>query len=125
MRSRPIRVRDGGERPADAGARAVGVAEPDPTAVVLDDLLAQGQADARSAVRVPAVETLEDDEHLVGELGLDADPVVPALELPRVSHPPGGDPDLRGPVGVAELDRVAHQVLPEHRQQGGVAVDHG
>src|SRR6266498_2166509 len=50
--------------------------EPDPSAMVFDDLLDDRQADSGPLVGVPCVQPLEDHEHLVGELGLDADPVV-------------------------------------------------
>ena len=50
--------------------------QPDTAAVELDDLLADGQADTRTAVSLTSVEPLEDDEYLVCESRLDADPVV-------------------------------------------------
>src|SRR5688572_2232723 len=48
---------------------------PDPSAVELDDLPAERQADAGPLVDVAPMESLEDHEHALGELGLDADAV--------------------------------------------------
>src|SRR6476646_1253920 len=73
------------KRPAEHRARGhpwCGV-EPEPAAMVLDDLLAHRQADAGATVGVPPVQALEDHEDLVLVLLLDADPVVAAGELPH------------------------------------------
>ena len=66
FRSRILRLRQGEAQPGALGVRGV---DPDPAAVLLDDLLAQGQADTGAAVFVAAVQALEDHEHLVVELG--------------------------------------------------------
>ena len=60
-----------------APGRDVGV-EPDPAAVVLDDLAAHREADAGALVGAAGVQALEDDEDPVGVLGLDPDAVVRA-----------------------------------------------
>src|SRR5438045_8252458 len=79
--------------PDGRSVRYVGV-EPDPAAVVFDDLLRDGQSDAGTGVDLLRVQPLEDPEHLLGELGLDADPVVFAGDLPLLGvEPPGRDPD--------------------------------
>ena len=105
-------------------SRGVGV-QPDPAAVVLDDLLAHRQADAGAAVGVPAVQPLEDHEDLVGVLRFDADAVVAAGELPQVGALVDGDAPMctRGASGAAELHPVADQVLEQLDQQARVAVD--
>ena len=80
-------VRGSAEGEPDGGAgssRRVDV-DPDPAAVELDDLLRERQADAGAGVVLAAVQPLEDDEHLVGVLGLDADAVVRDAELPVVA----------------------------------------
>src|SRR4051794_29290079 len=64
---------------SSAGVRAV---DPDAAAMVLDDLLAQRQANARAAVCLAAVEPLKDHEHLVDELVFDADAIVRHGEQP-------------------------------------------
>src|SRR5439155_15529307 len=87
---------------------------PDPAAVPLDDLLADGQPDAGAGVLIARVQALEDDEDALEVPGLDADAVVPDHEQPlRVL---GLDADVDPwPLGAAELDGVADQVL----EQGG------
>ena len=55
---------------------------PDAAAVSLDDLLAGRQADAGAGVRVPIVQSLEDDEDSLRVLGVDADAVVADGEDP-------------------------------------------
>ena len=52
--------------------------------MIRDDLLGEREPDAGAAVHVAAVQPLEDHEHPVGVLRLDADAVVGARELPPV-----------------------------------------
>lgn len=53
----------------DTGALAGFGIQPDPAAVELDDLAAESESDSRAVVLVAGVQTLEDDEDLLGELG--------------------------------------------------------
>ena len=68
------------------------------------------------------MQPLEDYEDLLGELRRDTDAVVGDAELP---HPVRSwiDGDLHGggAVGRPEFDAIADEVLPQHREQGGVA----
>ena len=68
----------GGPGQGDVERRAsVGLAlDPDPAAVGLDDLLADGEPGAGAFVFLAGVEAAEELEDLGVELGLDADPVV-------------------------------------------------
>src|SRR5215218_961627 len=95
--------------PSSAGVRGV---DPDAAAVVLDDLLAQRQTDARPAVRLAAVQPLKDHEHLVDELIADADAVVRHREQPRALRLVGTvrvfhDDAWRG-IGAAEFNGIAN-----------------
>jgi hypothetical protein len=85
--------------------------------VVLDDLLRDGEADPGTGIGALDVQPLEDHEHLVGELRLDADAVVPALDLPLVAAPLRGQVHPRGHVRTPELDRIADQVADERGEQ--------
>src|SRR5512139_952417 len=110
----------GRKRPADRGARRppellIGVGglldvEPDPAAVILDDLLAHRESDARTGVLVLRVQPLEDQEDPVGVAGIDADAVVGAGELPHLAVEPRPDVHV-GRLLAPELDRVADEVL--------------
>ena len=75
------------------------------------------------------MQALEDDEHLVGELLGDPDAVVGHAEEPFAVVSAAAlltlDDDPRRDSLAPELHRVADQVLPQHRQQGRVAVDGG
>src|SRR5215217_8144857 len=73
---------DGGQREQESGSAGVGSVDPNQSAVMLDDLLTQCQSDTGTAVLVAAVQALKDDEHLVGEVGADADAVVGDAEQP-------------------------------------------
>src|SRR6202008_2103285 len=66
-------------KPEPGAGAGLGI-QPDLAAVVLDDLLDHGQADARAGVGRPVVQSLEDHEDPVGVLGLDADAVVTELK---------------------------------------------
>src|SRR2546429_1318717 len=86
--------------------------------MVFHDLLRDGQPDAGTGIDLLRVQPLEDHEHLVGELGVDADAVVPAGDLPLlvVGTARGELYPGRG-VGPAELDRVADQVADQRGEQ--------
>src|SRR2546427_11318221 len=58
---------------------------PDAAFVPLDDLLADGQAEASAGVFLLRVQTLEDDKNPVKVLRVNADAVVPDRELPRTA----------------------------------------
>src|SRR3954453_4937600 len=89
--------------------RRLGV-QPHAPVVVLDDLAAHGEADARALVARARVDALEDHEDPAGVLLVDADPVVLAAEAPEAVVALGRQAD-DGRRVAAELDRVADQVL--------------
>ena len=104
--------------------------DPDSSSVILDDFLAQRQSDTGALVIVARMQPLEDDEHLLGVLAVDPDAVVGDSEVPTrtvrlVLDLFALDPDHRGAIGMPELDGVADQVLPQHRQQSGVTGELG
>src|SRR6266568_2722364 len=107
----------------ERGARAGLGLDPDPPAVALDDLLADGEADAGAGVLGAGVQPLEDDEDPVHVLRIDADPIVPDGEQPFLAVGSGRDVDRRSHCGPAELDRVPDQVLEHLREAAGVSVD--
>src|SRR6266702_4247241 len=90
--------------------------EPDPAAVILDDLPYHGQADPGARIGRLVVQPLEDHEDPPGVPGLDADPVVAEREQPELAVPAGRDGDPGRLVG-AELQRVADQVLEHGGEQ--------
>src|SRR5687767_3252500 len=107
--------RDGdGQGPADGRPLLDGRVEPDVAAVELDDLLAQGQADAGAGIRLLGVEPLEDHEDPVGVRRFDPDPVVGDPERPLPVGLFGADLDPGRGIA-AELDGVPDDVL----EQGG------
>src|SRR4051812_36918673 len=61
------------EREAKHGAASGPVLDPDPAAVALDDLAADGEADPGAAVGLAVVQALEHLEHALAVLGLDPD----------------------------------------------------
>ena len=75
------------------------------------------------------MQTLEDDEHLVGELLGDTDAVVGDAEEPfavvRTASLLALDDDPRHCSLSPELHRIADEVLPHHRQQRGITVHGG
>src|SRR5215217_65976 len=119
----------GRQREQKSGSAGVGSVDPNGSAVIFDDLLTQCQPDTGTAVLVAAVQALKDDEHLVGEVDADADAVVGDAEQPSglvaVSARAALDDDPRGDSLLAEFHRVTDEVLPQHREQGRVAVDDG
>src|ERR1700733_2226196 len=111
----------------ESGAAAVAGVDTDGTAVQLDDFLTDRQPDTGSGVGVPAVQTLENDKHFFGDLRRDADAVVRHAEYPMAAVITAAafavDHDARDAIVASELDRVANEVLPQHRYEGGVADD--
>src|SRR5882757_10215547 len=105
----------------DSGAVASLGVQPDSPAVVLDDPLGQRQSYAGARIRALPVQPLEDDEDLVGELRLDADPVVRDADPPAHLVAGGVNPHLGRAVRAAELHRVADQVGHQLAQQRRVA----
>src|SRR6266496_415664 len=99
--------------------------DPDPPAVTLDDLLADGEADAGAGVLGASVQPLEDDEDPVQILRVDADPVVAHLEAPLLAMGDGGDVDRRRLAGPAELDGVSNEVLEHLAEAAGVPREGG
>src|SRR5262252_6044669 len=95
-------------------ARAGSRVDPDVAAVEVDDLAAQGQADAGPRVGLARVQPLEDHEYPLGVGRGDADPVVAASERPdAVITLLSRDPDHRVLVKAPELDRIGDQVLEQ------------
>src|SRR5215472_12124491 len=84
-----------GQGKAKPGAGGGGFVQPDPAAVVLDDLLDHGQADSCAGVGRPVVEALEDHKDPVGVLGVDPDAVVGEREQPVPAVTAGRDRDPR------------------------------
>src|SRR5262249_55879941 len=100
------------QREIEFGPLMIFSVEPDSAAVMFDDLAAHGQADAGSRVLGPVMQSLEDDEDAVRELGLDSDPVVGHGEEPVVIAAGRGDPD-HWRLLPAEFDGVADEVLEQ------------
>src|SRR5947208_15730283 len=105
------------------GAGAGPGLHPDAPAVALDHLLDDRQADPGSRVLALVVQALEHHEDALEVLRLDADAVVAHREFPfralvGGAHVHGG----RG-IGLAELQRVADQVLEQLRELSFVAMD--
>ena len=89
--------------------------------MLLHDLLADRQSDARAGILASPVKVLEDDEDPFMMLWRYADAVVTDGEKPLTILPRGADVDITSPVGMAELDGIADQVLKELRQLAHVA----
>src|ERR1700722_13335968 len=100
----PRFVRRHGE--SEPGALGDAGVEPDPAAEVIDDLPAHGQADARSRIRGPLVQALEDQENAVSILRLDPDSVIGDGKRPERAVALGGDDNPRR-LGAGELQRGA------------------
>src|SRR5215472_4137451 len=90
--------------------------EPDPAAVILDDLLYHGEAYSGSGIGRLVVQALEDHEDPVGVLRLDPDPIVAEREQPvrSVAARRHRDP---GRLIRAEPQRVVDQVLEHGGEQ--------
>src|SRR5262249_8407951 len=106
----PVDARQGEAERGSAVGPGLG---PDASAVKLHDLPADGEADTGAGVLVAGMQPLEDLEHALLELRIEADPVVvdrdDRLGLRRKTF----HADLRrGPLP-AELHRVADEVLQE------------
>src|ERR1044071_2564595 len=99
----------------ELAALARGRRHPDRSAMALDDLLADREADAGAGVFPHRVQPLEDHEDALEVLRLDADAVVGDGDLPRIALVLGADVDARY-AGAAELERVADQVLEQLRE---------
>ena len=97
---------------------------PDRAAVLLDDLLRDGQPQAGSFVLLGRVQLLEEEEDGLTVLGSNADAVVADGEVPVVARILARDGDL-GWAGTGELDGVSHQVAEHLRQLRAVATDDG
>src|SRR3954447_11196564 len=115
-----------GQRQLDVERRALALAPlgPDPPAVLRDDTLADGQADARALVAVDGVQALERAEDRARLLGGEADAVVGDREQAPAVAGLAGDAYLRA-AAVGELHRVGDEVLDELAQPRGVALDGG
>src|SRR5205823_3254667 len=74
-------------------------------AVLIDDLPADGESDARAGVPVASVQPLEDLEEPLAVLRRDADPIVAYREDPALLMRLGPDMDKRR--AVAKLERIA------------------
>src|SRR5581483_5510614 len=103
---------------------------PDVSAVALDDLLADRQADAAARTSLGAGAPVEHGEHRAGLVQPQPGPVVGHRELPPARAGLGGDVDLERPIRGPVLHRVANEVLektselravgPHYRQTVGV-----
>src|SRR5579863_3735250 len=90
--------------------------EPDPAAVVLDDLPYHGQAYSRAWVTRLVVQPLEDHEYTFGVFRLDPDSIVAEREQPEITLPADRDAHPGRLVGT-ELQCVGDQVLEHGGQQ--------
>src|SRR2546423_1167244 len=131
--SKPCRPRGGsdhilligrGQLDMECRALALPPLGPDPAAVLGDDALADGEADARALVAVDRVQPVEGPEDPARLIGREADAVVgdrePAPAVARLR----ADAHDRAPA-VGELHRVADEVLDELAQPPRVALDAG
>src|SRR5580693_1707219 len=105
-----------GHSETEPGAADDAGVKPDPTAEVLDDLPAHGQADPGTRIRGLVVQALEDQENAVSILRLDPDSVVSDGKQPERPVAVGRDDDTRRLLAL-ELQRVAKQVLENHRHE--------
>src|SRR5690349_5465649 len=97
-----------GEGEEESGAAGGQGLRPDAPAVALDDLLAEGEADA--AARDLGVETFEDREHRLGLGRGEPAAVVAHGEDPFAGAPLGRDVHAGG-LAAAEFDRIAEKIL--------------
>src|ERR1700728_282476 len=88
--------------------------DPDPAARPLDNLLADGEADAVARVFGASVQALKDYENIVGMLGSDSDPVVAYAELPVLACFFHLYRNQRRIVA-AELESVSNEILEDLR----------
>ena len=108
------------QREVEGGAVAGRALDPDPPAVLVDDLLADREPDARARVAIGAVQAVERAEDDLGLVRIQADAVVADGDHRHVAVTAGEHLDPR--VGVArELDRVGEQVLQQLDEPGRVA----
>src|SRR5256885_6163573 len=114
---------DWGEREVKRRALLRCGLHPDPAAVTLHNLLADGEPQARARVLVLPMQALEDDEDPLEVLWVDADPVVPHAEQPLPVASLCREPDLERS-GPAELERVGDQVQEHVLQLAAVGGDH-
>ncbi len=90
--------------------------------MLLDDPLAQGQADACPGVLIGGVQALKYEEDPVGILGLDADPVILDQELPQPICIRYANMD-EGSAIPTEFKRIAEQVLKNLAELAGICPD--
>ena len=95
---------------------------PDPSAMLLDDLFADRQADAVARILGAGVQALKDDEDVLAVLRCDADAVVRDREHPFIGLLFRADLHRRS-FGSAELKRVADQIL-KHLREWSLSADH-
>src|SRR5690606_20808247 len=96
--------------------------QPEAAAMVFDDALADGKADAAARIFEPVVQALEDDEDALEEARLDADAVVLNMHGgDAVLVPLGADADERRPTRLVILERIADQVLQQCAHLHGLA----
>ncbi|MCI0366302.1 MAG: hypothetical protein L0219_20765, partial [Phycisphaerales bacterium] len=99
--------------------------------MAFDDLLADGEADARARVLLARVQPLKNDEDAIEVFRFDANSVVLHGEDPVASAPAfirrdarfGADMDLWPGGGISKLQCIAEQVLKQLRQLRRIA-DH-
>lgn len=95
--------------------------DPDAAAMDLDDALDDGEADAGALGT--GLQTLEEAEDLLLELGIDADAVVAHVEDPGAGVLPAADLDSGLGLVAHELDRVLHQVMHHLEEPRAIVVD--
>src|SRR5690348_11103491 len=97
--------------------------EPDPAAVILDDLPYHGQAYSGARIGHLVVQSLENHKYPLGVFRLDTDSIVAEREKPELAVPADRDGDP-GRLVRAELQRVVDQVLEHGGKQRGLAQHH-
>jgi hypothetical protein len=101
----------GAQRKVERCALADFGLDPNLTAVALNDLLAERQADTGPFVLFTRVEPLKDDEDAILVLALDTNPIIAHRQAHHTVAPFGLDPHARLYTGPLELDGVADQIL--------------
>src|SRR5208282_1179413 len=84
--------------------------DPDLSATVLDDLLADGQTDSVARIFGPGVQTLEDDKNMFCVLRVNADAVIAHAEQPLRARLLRAHGNFRR-IFPVELDRIPDQIL--------------
>src|SRR5207248_11690412 len=105
-----------GKREAHDRAPVAAWLGPDLSAVPLDHLLADGEADAAARATLGAAASVEHGEDRTGLVRSQSGPVVGDAELPLAGAPFGADGHLERSISRAVLHRVADEILEQARE---------